>query len=410
MKRIVLITSGHPSFNPRLVKEATALLDAGFHVTLIYQYWNNWASKLNPSILNDIRLNLISVGGSPKHGGIVYWYTRIRYKVASIIAKTIGINLIISKFVVGRCAIELQNRAILIKGDLYIAHNLAALPAAVEAAKKNNAKCGFDAEDFHRFENSNDLLNVDVKIRILIENHYLKTLNYLSTSSPFITKAYKELYPQLSPLTILNVFPKQSINIKKEKGSTLKLFWFSQVIGIGRGLETVIQAMCKIKNLDIELHLLGQSHGLIKKELEGLVLKNGVTKKIIFYHDPVNPDKIYELASQFDIGLATEINFPENREICLTNKIFTYIQSNLAVIASDTIAQKWLLTSYPGFGNLFRKGDENDLASLLTLYFSDRQLLYQQQKTANELCKTTLNWDLEKNKYLLQIVNQLEVN
>jgi glycosyltransferase involved in cell wall biosynthesis len=405
-KKIVLLTSGQPSLNPRIVKETTALLNAGYQVTLIYQYWTAWATKLELPILSDPRLTIFCVGGNPENQKLSYLRSRIRHKLARFLAEKFGFGTRLAKMALGRCTIDLSNKAKEIKADLYIAHNLAALPAAVEAAEKNNAKCGFDAEDFHRFEVSNSADDFDVRLKIFIEDHYLNKLNYLTTASPFISSAYSTLYPKLNPTTILNVFPKQKIIQQSTKAGPLKLFWFSQFIGMGRGLETVIKAICLLKAHPIELHLLGQYDEKAALTWSNILLENGLEKNIIHYHQPIKPDDIYQFAAQFDVGLATEISYPKNRDICLTNKIFTYLQSGLAVIASDTTAQQWLLEQEERFGFIFKKNEEEDLASILANYITDRDLLINHKTIAYQLGFERLNWEMEAPKFLDLIQQQ----
>ena len=44
-QRICLVTSGHLSTNPRLVKEADALFSAGYEVSIISSRFIEWADK-----------------------------------------------------------------------------------------------------------------------------------------------------------------------------------------------------------------------------------------------------------------------------------------------------------------------------------------------------------------------------
>ncbi|MBT2562795.1 hypothetical protein J7E50_24020 [Pedobacter sp. ISL-68] len=402
--KVVLITSGQPSTNPRLVKEAFALINAGYEVTLIYQFRIAWAERLDFEILNETRLKSIKVGGHPTESRITYLSTTIRHKLAQWLAKLIGIKFT-ALYAIGRCTPELVNQAKKIKADVYIAHNLAALPAAALAAKKNKAKLGFDAEDFHRHELYDDPQQFDVRLKVHLEDRYLPVLDYLSTASPLISKAYQHLYPNLRPHTILNVFPKENIN-EIIHDYPIKLFWFSQVIGRDRGLEAVIKAIgnCKQK---FELHLLGEHKDGIKDYFNQIALENEVFHPICYYH-PISPDQIISFAQKFDIGLATEIGIPKNRDICLTNKIFTYIQSGLAIIASDTTAQKQLIEDYPNMGIIYKKNDSESLTHALKMYLEDKYLLFAHQKQAFKYAGETLNWDSEKEKFLSNVKYTIE--
>src|SRR6202042_3813339 len=93
------------------------------------------------------------------------------------------------------------------KADLYICHNLGALPATVNAAKVNNKPCGFDAEDLHRYEESDNDDDSGVILKTYIESKYIPQVSYLTASSPGINDAYRQLYKDKTPVTLLNVFP-----------------------------------------------------------------------------------------------------------------------------------------------------------------------------------------------------------
>ena len=58
-KKVVLITSGQPSLNPRLVKEADILANSGFDVTVLYAYWNNWGTTYDNDLLSNKKWNAI---------------------------------------------------------------------------------------------------------------------------------------------------------------------------------------------------------------------------------------------------------------------------------------------------------------------------------------------------------------
>ncbi|RZL30532.1 MAG: hypothetical protein EOO96_17950, partial [Pedobacter sp.] len=254
MKRIVLITSGQPSLNPRLVKEADALGNNGYQVTVLYLYWNKWGSDLDYDLLKYKKWKFIRVGGTPKTNKLTYWCSRIIFKIFTFFAKQFTFEHQIAENAMGRCSNHLLKNAKKFNADLYIAHNLAALPVAVMAAKKNKAKCGFDAEDFHRYESSNNSCDFKVKLNTFIEDKYLKQVDYLTTASPLIAKSYQSLYPNVNPIVINNVFElKHQPELSLNQTERLKLFWFSQTIGKNRGLEDVIEALNIINDKRLEL-------------------------------------------------------------------------------------------------------------------------------------------------------------
>lgn len=403
MQIIVFISVGQPSTNPRLVKEANALQEAGYKVYVIYSFWTKWAVVTDKQLFTQVAWTPILAGGSPLQNRLLYFFTRLRNKLARLIAKNIILKFGVAEVALGRTYPELLKKATAIKADLYIAHIQAALPAAVKAAKKNNAKCGFDAEDMHRYEVSNDEHSLHFKLAKHIADCYIPQVNQLTTSSPLISAVYQQLYPTKNPLTLLNVFPKISLKLAPHQ-KPLKLFWFSQTIGPDRGLEVVAEAFKQFNASDIELHLLGHISDYNGDVFIGQTFADA---KNVFIHAPIPPDRISEFAAQFDIGLASETGTPYNRDICLTNKIFTYIQSGLAVIASDTKAQSIFLQEYPDCGLLYRKADIESLTENISYYINHAEHLYRTRQYNFELGQSTLNWENESRQFLRLVADTL---
>jgi glycosyltransferase involved in cell wall biosynthesis len=288
--------------------------------------------------------------------------------------------------------------------DLYIGHNLGALPAVVAGARANNKLCGFDAEDFHRNETSDDETDAAVVLKTEIEDKYLPLLNYFTTSSPQIADAYKRLYPSLQPMVLLNVFPAGNHNMPdRVSTSPLRLFWFSQTIGANRGLQDAVNALQLLDKDLFELHILGSQARSNPAFIKALT-ESGINLKI---HEPVHPEMVIAFASQFDIGLALEERLPVNRDICLTNKIFTYMQAGLAVIASDTAAQQDLLSKNPTIGSIYPKGDGQALAAILSNYHQNKEQLITAQNEAFRFARLTYNWEIESLKFLNIVENIL---
>jgi len=394
-RSVCLITPGHLASDPRLIKEAKALSDANFKVHLVFTQYMIYLVEYDQIILNR----------NPE-----WTYEVLDWTGDSFGSKVNRLSSKLFEFLRGNNKIQLnRNHNWLLKKasahicDLYIAHNLGALPIAVHAAKKNNTKCGFDAEDFHRFETSDNINSASVKHKIAIENHYIPQLDHFTASSPLIALEYSKLYNR-SITCILNTFPRVlECNVVGNTNNPLQLFWFSQTVGANRGIETIISGIGKSQTR-IELHLLGDTSKEYKESLESLITTDAPLCKVRF-HKPVQADRIFELACQYDIGLAAETPFPLNRNICLTNKLFTYIQSGLAVIASATTAQKGFFNQFPKAGILYRNDDE--FADALKVYQTNRVLLLQTKEHNYLTGQNSLNWEIEKTKFLDAIFNAL---
>ena len=389
-KRVLLITSGQPSLNPRLVKEADALSNAGFSVTVLYAYWNSWGTKYDDTLLATRKWTAKRIGGSPTRGRFAYAISSLIFKIS----KATG-HRALAVSGLSRASYLLLGAAKKHKADIYIAHNLGALPAVVIAAKKYKKPCGFDAEDFHRNETTDDPIDGNV-IRITsIENKYLPQINYFTASSPQIAERYNKLYPGLKPVIILNVFDTVD-SIPHRLGGPLRLFWFSQTIGANRGLEDAVSALKILNDPGIELHLLGNRSAFAKPFTDGLAAA-GVN---VVFHDPIPPDDVLKFATQFDIGLALENRTPLNRDLCLTNKIFTYLQAGLGIVATETTAQAAFMEENPAIGSTYANKDVDTLMQILTDYRQYPEKLLACKQASLKLAHEKYNWEKESKKFL----------
>ena len=111
----------------------------------------------------------------------------------------------------------------------------------------------------------------------------------------------------------------------------------------------------------------------------------------------------------FDVGLELEQNKPLNRDICLTNKIFTYLISGLAIIASNTKAQQQFINENNNVGKLYPITNINKLAELINQLFGNKKLLNEYKNNAYHLAQSKYNWENESKKFIDVINKTLEI-
>src|SRR5262249_32359711 len=131
---------------------------------------------------------------------------------------------------------------------------------------------------------------------------------------------------------IHNTFPlpAEAPDFSRRDPSTLRLYWFSQTIGPGRGLEQAIAAIGRA-GVAAELTLLGKPHGTFLDALQAIARTDAPHLRIV-HRAPVPPDAMVDMARGYDIGLALEMSPSRNREICLPNKALTYILAGVPVL------------------------------------------------------------------------------
>jgi glycosyltransferase involved in cell wall biosynthesis len=407
MARICLLSPGQPSVDPRLVKEADALHEAGHEVQVLCAHMIPWADAADRELLQARFWTCTFVGGDSDGRGTEYWRTRLRHGLARRLPLAWPLSDRLRRYAVCRVLPELAREAMRARADLYIAHYTGALVAAADAARANCALFGFDAEDFET--GSYELVAGPSPMDRLLERferHYLPRSAYMTAASPGIAEAYKAKYGVPLPATILNVFPLAErpgeLRAMPPNGP-LRLYWFSQTIGLGRGLEDVVQAMGQLKGCNIELHVRGRwapGHDTILFELAA---SSGISSQQIIVYSPGAPDQMVRLAAEYDVGLALEQPVSQNRQICLANKIFAYLLAGNAVIATATRGQQLIMETIGDAGFSYEPGDVSALARGLRLWYENKNILQQVRQKSWDWGTRRFNWDLEKKKLVRQV-------
>ncbi len=155
-----------------MVKEADALADAGYRVTVLFSHWNNWGTEFDKELIPSKKWVAICIGGNPSNKKLTYFFSRLLHKFAKAVNRA-SVGKFLAELAIARPAYYLMRDVKKYPADLYIAHNLGALPATVKAAEKNKKPFGFDAEDFHRFENIDVKTNPEFILKSHIKERYI---------------------------------------------------------------------------------------------------------------------------------------------------------------------------------------------------------------------------------------------
>jgi glycosyltransferase involved in cell wall biosynthesis len=408
-KKIVIVTTGQPSTNPRMVKEYWALKKAGYNVKVLYSFWAFWAIDTDAALFCKKQIeenDFILVGGSPDNKKQLYFLSRLMHKAFRLLSYKLSLSFF-DKWAISRPTYWLEKAAKKEKADLYIGHNLGALPAVVLASKKWETRCGFDAEDYHR-GGFKDLQQNEYRVTCKVEETYMPACHFVTAASPLIGEAYLNNLKLPEVVTINNVFSisnLQTLHDEPVVNNELRLFWFSQTLGPDRGLEAVVAALEILKDHNIKFTLLGSCSVDYRNKL----LKQLSNPQVLEFIDPVGPDEIFSIAAKAHVGVAAEVIAEENRNLCLVNKLFTYLLAGNCVLASNTKAQKKFLEDYPGIGLLYTINDPESIADQLRILYNDRNLLNKLRRSALDLGKSSLNWEQESKK-LVALIDKLLMN
>ena len=393
-KCICVITSGHLAGTPRMLKAADALYEAGYAVRVVCAEHVDWGIEAGIQLRAKRPWRCDVVHWHPRTGWHTYWKSRLRHKALRLLARSnacrrLSLRLLASAAC--RVAPELIRAATREPADLIYAGTAGGLTVGAIAAHCLGALYALDLEDFHSGEQGDGPTAQGARsVMEAVEAEVLPRAEFLTAGSPPIADAYAEKYG-IRPMPVNNTFalPRVPPPFDGAVGRPLRLFWFSQTIGPGRGLEDAVRAACQLGRR-VQLGMLGKKTEF-SSSLARMAL--GTPNLQVDFLPHCAPDEVVNQCRGWDVGLALEKNTPLNRDLCLTNKIFTYPLAGLAIAATDTTAQRQIIPEFGEGAYLYPPGNSTALAAGLKRWADDPAALVRAKRASWEAAKRRWNWE-----------------
>ena len=184
-----------------------------------------------------------------------------------------------------------------------------------------------------------------------------------------------------------------------------RAYWFSQTVGLDRGLQAFIRAMART-TMRVTLDIRGSNRWGHGDSLMELARELGVADSVRLL-PMAAPQEMVRLAADYDVGLSLETDVSENRRVCLTNKIFTYLLAGVPVLLSNTPAQDALAPELGAAARVVSLADPAGIAAVL-----DRLAAPDERSAAREMAwrlgRERYNWDVEKKALLSSVERAFE--
>ncbi len=396
--RICIVTAGQLSTSPRMLKTADALAGAGYRVRVVSTRHLRWATAADGDVMRARRgawswsvvdyRRVRAPGTWARTGG--------RLRVAQALARAVSPErcpLPLAARAYARMHPELVRAALAEPADFFYGGTTGALAAVAQAAGQARIPYALDLEDFHSAERPDGPgARLAHALARRIEGAVLFNAAFLTAASPAIAAAYRRAHG-LEAVTIHNTFPLPASDPEPAPRAAggLRLYWFSQTVGGGRGLEDVIRA-AGTAGIAGELHLRGRPVAGYLDQLRALA--GAVAPRLsIVHHEPASPEAMVELCRDYDIGLAVEPGFSLNNRLALSNKAFTYLLAGLPVVLTDTPGQRPFALDVGEAAVLYSPGDTAALAARLLAWAQDERTLARAKAAAWQAARRRWHWE-----------------
>ncbi|MCC7518120.1 MAG: glycosyltransferase [Verrucomicrobiae bacterium] len=397
-RRVALVLGGHLSSCPRAIKEADALAARGHEALILGSQTLPAISEIDGALERRkpwaVRHARLHSWGAARRAWTGFQRRRAR---AAILEGDFSEATALAAFAPWA---EFHLREIArFRPALLVGHTLPGLVVGWIAHRRFGIPWVFDLEDFHPGEREGGLEEPENCVAHAALKAALPTAAAVIAASPFIAAAATKAYARNDFAVILNCFPSEpAASAVSPPSARVSLAWFSQTVGLDRGLGDALDACARLKG-DFDLHLRGSCSTETALEILERARRGGFLSRC-HLHPWGPPDGLAATLAPHTVGLALETGHPPNRDLCITNKILLYPLAGLAVAATRTAGQQWVMEQAPDMGFVYAPGDAAALACGLQRWLDDPAALALARAAARRAAETVFSWEKESRKLL----------
>lgn len=400
MAKVAIVTAGHFCTSPRVWREADALAAAGFDVVVIGVSFDPPQAALDREMRVGRAWRHRVAEGLTGHG--LRWTWRRAQARAGRMALDAGLA---TPYALTYAAPALLTAARAEAADLTIVHLEAGLWVGSRLLT-SGARVGVDIEDWHSENDAGAGWNTPAAKRYLagLEQGVLRHAAHATTTSDALGAALARQYDVPQPLTLYNSCPTRTL-LPAPTSEALRLVWFSQTLGPGRGLEALCAALPDVPGA-WEVEVRARASADARAWLYGLLPAHLHAR--VHLEPTVPPDALAAAVGAHDVGLALESPESRSRDLTVTNKICEYLQCGLHVVASETAGQREVLRLVPGAGESCAPGDVPGLTAALSRLVARRDDLRADRGRLHRDANATLAYEHQAGRLVASVRTAIE--
>jgi glycosyltransferase involved in cell wall biosynthesis len=282
--------------------------------------------------------------------------------------------------------------SLLTRADVYHSHEAYPLPACFLAAKLRGKKVVYDAHELYPDDGWTSTLErlfihkVDAVINVNEARAGVLRQRYGIAEQTVIMNCPSKMIPPKSGRL------RQMFNIPSED---YVVIYHGGFYPKERALDELIRAVPRLPN-NMHLVVLGFDSKGTKKVLQQLVTDLRLSGRVHIM-DPIPPDELVEFSTGADIGVIPQILVSDNQRFANPNKLFDYMASQLAVIATDAPTITPIVRDF-NIGEIFANPRAEEIAETIMKLLCDPAYLQNCKQSARNAAEQVFFWEREEEK------------
>ena len=376
--------------DPRVMREATALKEAGFAVSIVDVEEEH--TRPTEEDFQGICLKHILMPSS---------FISTHFDRWSFIRA-------------GQLLLDSALRLTQASADIYHAHDIEALPACYIAALLRCKPLIFDAHELPLSERPLSEMNKSRqwlhKLLAVLFVSMLRRCAGVITVSPPLVEELRQRY-QVPEVTLIRNLPPyqvvpQSDRLRQSLGLSpdTRIAFYQGNLQPDRSLDILVRAAPFLAR-DIVIVMMGKDMKSTRARLEALIASEGVADRVKIL-PPVPYEELLDWTASADIGLIVYASdYSRNVQMMLPNKLFEYLMAGLPVLTSPLDAVTEVIRTYD-VGQIVSSLAPADVASAINTMLADPAALARMRRNALDAAQYKLCWEKETS-HLIQLYHDI---
>jgi glycosyltransferase involved in cell wall biosynthesis len=361
----------------RVLREATALADAGYSVTIVDIEHDR--SRPREETLRGVRFKHIMLPDRlRKHYTPANRPAWLAFKALRVWRALFAVTTT--------------------PADVYHAHDTTALPACLVAARLRRKPLIFDAHELPLAQPHVERLHLVHAVSAWFIRLALARCAAVVTVSPSLVPVLQRLYggPRAEVVRNVPVYqpPVQSDRLRERLGLSAQthIALYQGGIQTDRALDVLVHAA---RYLDPDIVIVLMGNGPQAAMIEHLIGEESVGDRAKLL--PAVPyEELLSWTASADLGLILyRASESLNVRYCLPNKLFEYLAAGVPILASELDAVAELLARYDA-GDVIHTLEPRAIAHAIAAMVADRGAWMRMHESALTAARTDLNWETEK--------------
>jgi glycosyltransferase involved in cell wall biosynthesis len=382
--RIAMHVQGIARTDRRVMREASALAQAGFTVSIV-----DIEGQIGRPVTEEIE------GVQIRHVVMPNWYISSRFPW--------------SLFKAARMFMRSVFRLLGTAADVYHAHDVPALPAMYIVSRLRHKPLIFDAHELPLEDLPIAEMSINRRfihpILCWVTAHILPRCASIIATSPQMAQIITARYHHTN-VTVVRSFPPRRVITKSDQlrqhlglGPEVRIALYQGNIQFDRQLDRLVRAATFLAD-NIVIVMMGKAEETTLTELKALIESEGVSERVKII-PPVPYAELLDWTASADIGLCLiPVNYTLHLQVCLPNKLFEYAMAGLPVLASNLEAISEVVNTYK-LGTILPSLEPADIGTAINEMLADPDA-----RNGLETPRPEFYWEKEQ-LHLLRVYQQV---